>query len=128
MGQPGVQIVAPLGGDDDERLGLSTAPRGDTCDQNLPPRTVTLHLDAGRRPPLSVEGWSTVLVAEDLIGLARPFPMLLTGTDGVLGGRRFVAADGTKLTVGGNILYTLPFLAACSSTADGALIILWATG
>ena len=124
-GQVGGQVVAPLGGDQADQfpLPVNEAPR--TCVRPDSGVALTLRIDPNATPSIWGEKTSgerfEIHIVRDVIGLSRPFPMLLTPPDQRIGGRWFLAYDGMTIR---NLpdLAGPPRLAPCGGP-DNAMVL-----
>jgi hypothetical protein len=125
LGQPGVQIVAPLRGDDADQLTLPSA-NPLACAVGRAPVEAILRIEPARLPPIRLDGGGAIGAAGDIIGLARPFPMLLTGDRGgrSVAARVFLARDGTTLRPGDAALLAVPGVSLCEDGTGGLILAL----
>jgi hypothetical protein len=123
VGHAGAQVVAPLGGDDANQVEL---PLGVRCQGDIEAAIYTLRIDPTASPAVWLETPAgnrvEVRFATPVVGVARPFPMLLAAPDHVASGRWFLAGDGARIPTGGDPSVGPPRLFACGA-ADGALIL-----
>lgn len=125
-GMPGVQIVAPVSGDAADQLALRAAPHPAHCASSTEDGAIfTLRIEPGQDPPVWSEAANgtpaDVRFDGNVISLARPFPMLLTGSDGRIGGRWFLARNGDMIDIGLDAPVAAPGLIACSGP-DGLVL------
>jgi hypothetical protein len=125
LGHPGAQVVAPLGGDGASQVASVPGPLV-ACQGDIEAARYILRIDPTTRPAVWLETAGgdrrDVRFARPVVGLARPFPMILSAPDAFVSGRWFLGGEGTTVETGADLSGGAPRLFVCGAV-DGALIL-----